>query len=123
MAIKLGDIAAVVYRDRLAFAIVGDHGPKCKIGEGSIHLHETIGQKGCKKRDQNGMCKAAANDSIERDVLYFIFPGSKSKIINGGLTPENINSRLTTEGQKLWDPLLNSYGSGNTPSELSTPVK
>lgn len=107
LGIQLGDIVAVVYRDKLAFAIVGDHGPTCKIGEGSIHLHEMLGQKGCKKRDQNGVCKAAAGDSIERDVLYFIFPRSRAKIIDG-LTPENINSRLTTEGQKLWDALRKS---------------
>ena len=108
LGIQLGDIAAVVYRDKIAFAIVGDHGPKCKIGEGSIHLHKILGQKGCKKRDQNGVCKAAAGDSIERDVLYFIFPGSKAKIIDR-ITPENINVRLTIEGQKLWDALRSAY--------------
>src|SRR5690349_21639920 len=104
LGIQLGDIAAVVYQDKVAFAIVGDHGPKCKIGEGSIQLHEMLGQKGCKRRDESGVCKAAANKSIERDVLYFIFPGSRAKIIDG-LTSENINARLNVEGQKLWDTL------------------
>ena len=69
LGIQLGDIAAVVYRERVVFAIVGDHGPKCKIGEGSIQLHELLGQKACKKRDQNGVCQAAADDSIDRNVL------------------------------------------------------
>jgi len=107
LGIEIGDIAAVVYRDRVGFAIVGDHGPKCKIGEASIQLHEVLGHKGCKKRDQNGVCQAAASSSIERDVLYFVFPGSKAKIFDG-LTPENINQRLETEGKKLWDSLRSS---------------
>lgn len=108
LGIQLGDIAAVVYRDRIALAIVGDHGPKCKIGEGSIHLHEMLGHKGCKNRDQNGVCQTAANDSIDRDVLYFVFPGSKAKIYDG-LTPDNINQRIEAEGKKLWDTLRSSH--------------
>ena len=107
LGIQKGDIAAVVYRDRVAFAIVGDHGPPCKLGEGSIQLHEILGHKGCKRRDENRVCQAAAGLSIERDVLYFVFPGSKSRIFDG-LTPENINQRLETEGKKLWDSLRSS---------------
>ena len=34
LGMQLGDIAAVVYRDRVVFAMVGDHGPKCKNRRG-----------------------------------------------------------------------------------------
>jgi hypothetical protein len=108
IGIEKGDLAAVVYRDKVAFAIVGDYGPPCKIGEGSIQLHDLLGHKGCRKRDQNGVCQAAANDSIERDVLYFVFPGSKAKVIDG-LTPEKINQRVETQGKNLWDALRSAY--------------
>jgi hypothetical protein len=104
LGFEIGDIGAVIYRDHLVYAIVGDIGPKCKIGEGSIQLHEKLGHTGCAKRDTRSVCITAASSGIEKDVLYFIFPGSREKI-NQGLTPDNINERLNTEGQKLMDAL------------------
>jgi hypothetical protein len=112
LGIELGDIGAVVYRDQLAYAIVGDVGPHCKIGEGSIQLHEKLGHPGCAKRDNQGVCVTPAGSGIAKDVLYFIFPGSKGKIIQG-LTPDNINERLNTEGQKLLDALKAPAGAKN----------
>jgi hypothetical protein len=97
------------------YAIVGDHGPKCKAGEGSIQLHEMLGHKGCKKRDANGVCTVAGAASIERDVLYFIFPGSRGKSIDG-LTPDNINGRLTAEGAKLMESLKSPYHPADPPA-------
>lgn len=108
LGIEAGDIAAVIYKDHLVYAIVGDHGPKCKLGEGSIQLHEELGQEGCKKRDSHGVCIVAGIRSIERDVLYFIFPRSKGKIIDR-LTPENILERLNSEGQELMGALKAAY--------------
>jgi hypothetical protein len=108
LGIEVGDIAAVVYGDHLAYAIVGDRGPKCKIGEGSIQLHEQLGHEGCSKRNSQGICSSAGKNSIGSNVLYFIFQGSKSEIING-LNPRDINERLASEGQKLMDTLKNAY--------------
>lgn len=108
LGIELGDIAAVVFRQRVTFAIVGDHGPKCKIGEGSIKLHKTLRHDVCKKRNNRGVCTSVGSTGIGSDVLYFIFPGSKAKIADG-LTPDNINERLEKEGQALWNKLQSSY--------------
>ena len=38
----MGDMAVVIYKDKLTAAICGDVGPKKKIGEGSIRLHEAL---------------------------------------------------------------------------------
>jgi hypothetical protein len=122
LGIEAGDIAAVVYEDHLAYAIIGDHGPKCKIGEGSIRLHEQVGHRGCKKRNNQGICISAEKNSIERNVLYFVFPGSKSKII-GGLAQDNINERLSDEGKKLMEGLKSAYQPPAPPTGLTASVQ
>ena len=105
--IQLGDIAAVAHRDKLAFALVADQGPPCKIGEGSIQLHEELGHAVCLGRNTEGECTKLRNAGIAKDVLYFIFPRSKRKIING-LTPENVRERVNNEGRQLFDALRGS---------------
>ncbi len=40
--INLGDVAAILYQGRLAFAVFADVGPAHKIGEGSIALHRAL---------------------------------------------------------------------------------
>lgn len=106
LGIGLGDVAAVVYKDHVVYAIVADVGPNCKIGEGSIQLHEMLigAGHGCKMRDEQGVCTKPSNSGIENGVLYFIFTGSYPKIASG-LTPQNINDRLTTVGPALMDAL------------------
>lgn len=104
LGISIGDIAAVIFKDRLVFALVADLGPKCKIGEGSIQLHEALGHPVCRLRDSTGECTKLHDVGIEKNVLYFIFPGS-AKNISEGLTPKNVNDRLTTEGPKLFNAL------------------
>src|SRR5262245_47981569 len=105
--IQLGDIAAVVHKDKLVFALVADRGPVCKIGEGSIQLHEELGHAICVARDGAGECTKLRNVGISKDVLYFVLPGSKQKIIDG-LTPDNVRQRITSEGQKLFNALTAS---------------
>ncbi len=95
-----GDIVAVVYKSTIAYALVGDIGPCCKIGEGSLRLHEQLGQRACIERDGAGVCTRAANHSIEKGVLYFIFAGSRARIVPG-LTPGNINERLKNLGPEM----------------------
>jgi Fungal chitosanase of glycosyl hydrolase group 75 len=126
LGVELGDVAAVIYKDRVVYAIVADVGPNCKIGEGSIQLHEKLlgAGHGCTKRDELGVCIKPAASGIEKNALYFIFPGSKAKICDGpetktcnlpkakicnGLTPDNINDRLITEGQALMNALKESH--------------
>jgi len=104
LGIELGDIAAVVYRDRVVFSLVADYGPVCKLGEGSIELHEQLGQKVCVARDLAKECTRLRDVGIERDVLYFVFAGSKSRIIDG-LSAANVNERLSVEGAKLMNGL------------------
>ena len=95
-----GDIVAVVYKDSITYALVGDVGPACKIGEGSLRLHEQLGDKACLARDNTGVCTRAKNCSIESGVLYFIFPKSRNEIVPG-LAPGNINERIKTLGPEL----------------------
>ncbi len=108
LGISLGDIAAVVFKNRLVFALVADFGPKCKIGEGSIQLHEALGHPVCTQRDSKGECTKLRDVGINKNVLYFIFPGS-AKTISEGLTPENVNDRLATQGPRLLDALKGSH--------------
>ena len=100
----MGDIAAVVYNDKRVFAIVADQGPKCKIGEGSIQLHELLGHNVCKSRATNGDCVKLRDVGIDKGVLYFIFLDTR-KLIYDGLTPENINARIQSVGEKSWSAL------------------
>jgi hypothetical protein len=101
LGLELGDIAAVVFDGKVIFALAADHGPKCKIGEGSIELHEELGHKVCLARNSRGECTRLKNLGIGRDVLYFVFPHSK---ING-LTPSNAKQRIAEEGERLFNAL------------------
>jgi hypothetical protein len=105
--IELGDIAAVVHRDKLVIALVADQGPTCKIGEGSIQLHEALGHAVCVARNGEGECTKLKDVGISKDVLYFIFPGSHRSIVDG-LTPDNVRQRIASEGQKLFNALTGS---------------
>lgn len=105
LGIEVGDVAAVVYGDKQVFAIVADTGPKCKIGEGSIQLHELFGHAVCTARSDSGDCKKLNTASIGKNVMYFIFPGTRNKIYPG-LTPENINERIQSVGADAWQQLV-----------------
>jgi hypothetical protein len=104
LGIALGDIAAVVHGGQVVFALVADQGPVCKLGEGSIELHERLGHKVCLARNAANECTKLRNAGLERDVLYFLFPGSGARI-RQGLSPANVNERLTAEGAKLFEAL------------------
>jgi hypothetical protein len=68
--IQLGDVAAVLYRDRLAFAVFADVGPRGKIGEGSIQLHRELGF------ERVGKDGRIQDVGIAGDVVTVVFPGS-----------------------------------------------
>jgi len=101
LGVGLGDLAAVVFRDRTVYALVADLGPKCKIGEGSIELHEELGHHVCTRRNSAGECTRLRDVGLERNVLYFIFPNSKID----GLTPDNAKQRIAVEGERRFKAL------------------
>jgi hypothetical protein len=63
--VKLGDIAAVMYKGKVAYAIFGDEGPPGEVGEGSVALANALGI------DSNG-----DTGGVPSGVTYVIFPGS-----------------------------------------------
>jgi hypothetical protein len=85
--VRIGDLAVVVFKEKIAAAICGDIGPSNKIGEASIRVHEMLYQPAishnnpcldpCEMRDDNGYGIRTRNDSVGEDVLYFVFPGSR----------------------------------------------
>jgi hypothetical protein len=98
--IAKGDVAVVIFKDKLAYAVVGDVGPICKIGEGSIHLHSLLGHEVCRKRE-NGVCTDVSNSSIASEVLYFVFP----KASVGATTPDAINAKIETLAKQQFEAL------------------
>ena len=107
LGVGKGDVVAVVYKDILAFGLVGDIGPVCKIGEGSLYLHEQLGHKVCLKRDGRGTCSRVADQSLKKGVLYLVFAGSGHRILPG-LTLANLIQRVDTVGQRLLEALKQS---------------
>jgi peptidoglycan hydrolase-like protein with peptidoglycan-binding domain len=63
-----GTVAAVVYGDKVAYAVVGDQGPTGIIGEGSYKLAQ---QLGINPNPSSGGVSGAV-------VTYILFPGVKS---------------------------------------------
>jgi len=102
VGVTTGDIAAVVFNGKAVFSLVADSRPKCKIGEGSIQLHEELGYKVCLARNSRQECTRLRNTSIAKDVLYFIFP--RSKVVR--LTPANARQRIADEGTRLFNALI-----------------
>jgi hypothetical protein len=67
--VALGDIAAVIYKDTVEFAIFADIGPSKKLGEGSIALHRGLGHEPIR----NGRYH---DEGIDGRVITIVFPGS-----------------------------------------------
>lgn len=105
-AVAIGDVAIVVFKDKITPAICGDLGPPTKIGEASIHVHEALQPAcpdPCSRRDANGFCLRARNSSVEEDVLYFVFPNSTFD--KGELTLDNINTKVSERAFALYNVL------------------
>lgn len=92
--VKLGDFAVVLRKStgKVSFAVVGDLGPGRKIGEGSVALHQALGNDPFRMRF--GKRRAWAGIG-RRDVLYVIFPNSRTS--GTQITAELIDR----EGQRL----------------------
>lgn len=88
----LGDIAAVLFQDKIEFAVFGDFGPPGKIGEGSIALHRALGHETIRPSGR------IRDVDIERDVVMIVFPGSGDGIPH---TPDFIRQK----GRELFTAL------------------
>jgi hypothetical protein len=66
----LGDYAAVISENALAFAVFADLRPSKKIGEGSIELLRQLGEERIKT---NGKVK---NAGMGPGIITIVFPGS-----------------------------------------------
>jgi hypothetical protein len=63
LGVRTGTVAAVVYRGRISYGIVGDLGPTGVVGEGSAHLAQELGMSG-----------SPTSGGAESGVTYVFFP-------------------------------------------------
>jgi hypothetical protein len=70
-AIKVGDLGAIVYGDKLALAVFADVGPKNKLGEASLKLFRQLGEERLRLNGQ------VINSGMAGGVITIVFPGSK----------------------------------------------
>jgi hypothetical protein len=68
--IGLGDFAAVIFKDKLVFAVFADRGETFRIGEGSIHLLRRLGFERIKPDG------SVLNTGTPPGVITIVFPGS-----------------------------------------------
>lgn len=76
--VDVGDFGYVVYHGVTVPVIVADTGPFGKLGEGSIALHRALGREVCARRAADKVCARVIDEveSIDRDVVTVLFPGS-----------------------------------------------
>jgi Fungal chitosanase of glycosyl hydrolase group 75 len=101
--LAIGDVALVIFKDKIAAAVCGDIGPSKKIGEGSIRLHEALHPPApdpCSLRQPDGSCKRILNASIEEDVLFFVFPKSS---FGEELTVSNLETLVNERAFALYN--------------------
>jgi hypothetical protein len=103
-AVGIGDMAVVIFKDRMTAAVCGDLGPFNKLGEASIRVHELLRPATpdpCSGRDANGFCSRVRNASVGEDVLFFVFPDSAFP--QGELSLANIEETVKTRALALYD--------------------
>ena len=109
--LSLGDVAIVIFKNKIAAAVCGDFGPNRKIGEGSIRVHEEFHPPApdpCKSRDnKDGHCLRILNASIDEDVLFFVFPESD---FGNTLTAKTIEPLVNERAFALFNRLKGSGG-------------
>lgn len=84
--IKLGDVAAVIYRGKIEFAVFADEyggqDSEEQLGEGSIALHRALGHETITAEGE------LIDEAIDGGVITIVFPGSGVK--GSAQTPEKI---------------------------------
>ena len=103
--IKVGDLAAIVYKGKLAFAVFADVGPKGKLGEASLQLFRQLGEE---RLRPNGRI---INSGMGGGVTTIVFPGSKPDA--GYQDQSSLLSYVQNRGAILFLQL-----GGNTPDEV-----
>ncbi|MFB9908247.1 glycoside hydrolase family 75 protein [Allokutzneria oryzae] len=82
-----GTVAAVVYKDKVAYAVVGDIGPTAIIGEGSYRLAEVLG---INPNPKTGGVGGAVVD-------YILFPGVKASKIEDQASAQSLGATAATK--------------------------
>jgi len=95
---QIGDYVAVVYKDRIYPAVLGDAGPHDKVGEASLKLARALNPKA------DGKHRAIE----ELAVTYLFFPGSRTKFAEPDLAQWHTKVR----------ELLGDIGSLSDPAAL-----
>jgi hypothetical protein len=110
--VALGDVAAVFRKstNKLEMAVVGDIGPKRKLGEASIALHRALGNDPFVVR--NGVRRARRGIG-GRDVLYVVFPGTRSAMTSFSL------EAIRAEGRRR----LDAFGGDTAIRDCATKVR
>jgi hypothetical protein len=67
--IHIGSVAAVIYRDRVVYAIFGDAGPSSIIGEGSFALAQAL-----------GIDPDPSTGGVGSGVTYIVFQGADGRV-------------------------------------------
>lgn len=68
-AIRVGQVALVLYRDRMVFGIFGDAGPAGGIGEGSFAMAEAL-----------GIPSDPRTGGVDSGVTYLVFTGTSARV-------------------------------------------
>jgi hypothetical protein len=82
--IHIGQVAAVIYKGKLAYAIYGDAGPKGVVGEGSYALAKAL-----------GIPPSPVSGGVDSGVTYVIFTGA-----DGNVTKNEDHAEAVAIGQK-----------------------
>ena len=96
---RLGDFGVAYRRSngKSAFFVIGDTGPRNKLGEGSVALHQALGNDPFMLRFGVRRARKGIGD---RDVLYVVFPNSAQP-----------NLRLDAASiERFASPLLDRFG-------------
>jgi hypothetical protein len=96
LGLQMGDLAAVIAGEKIAFAIAADLGPEKRFGEGSVELHRRLGHETIGKDGSDPKC--AKNESLKAEIFFIIFPGSNDRWLPA--------DTLEKKGRALWNRLL-----------------
>jgi len=96
--VSLGDYAAIIFKDKLAFAVFGDIGPKKKLVEGSLELMRRLGQERMKPNN------TVKNAGMGPRVLTIVFPGSGASAHRSG------QAKLLNSIEQTAKPIFKNLG-------------
>lgn len=99
LGLKLGDYGVVIHKGKITGAFVADEGPFYKIGEASIRTHERLQPATPSPWNSSAKTKVR-NASVDRDVLYFVFPRTADM---DGLNPTNAENAVTARAMAYFD--------------------